>query len=70
MRTSSASRPTLPPYRPPADVPDEADPSALARSAADLRTRLARACAGLPPAEFDVLVERMARRALRWAARR
>jgi hypothetical protein len=41
----------------------------LAGAVADLRRRLARACAGLPAADFDALVDRMARRALRWAAR-
>jgi hypothetical protein len=48
---------------------DETDPAVLARVVTDLRRRLTRACAGLPAAEFDALVEVMARRALRWAAR-
>jgi hypothetical protein len=68
MRPPSASRPANTPYLP--YVPAaEVDPVELARTRADLRRRLARACAGLPPADFDALVDAMARRALRWAAR-
>ncbi len=56
-----------PSYSPPRAADDDA--AMLAGAVADLRRRLARACAGLPAADFDALVDRMARRALRWAAR-
>jgi hypothetical protein len=68
MRTPGVPRPTVPPYLPYVPTPD-ADPAALARARADLRARLSRPCAGLAPADFEALVDVMARRALRWAAR-
>jgi hypothetical protein len=58
----------VPSYRPGPAAAD-VDAAALAAAVADLRARLARVCAGLPAADFDALVETIARRALRWATR-
>jgi hypothetical protein len=57
-----------PPYRPEPAGPD-VDAAALAATAADLRIRLARVCAAMPAADFDALIDIIARRALRWATR-